>query len=394
MTGSRAEYGLLRPLIERIRRDNGLTLQLIATGMHLSPEFGLTFRDIVNDGFRIDEKVEVLLSSDTPVGTSKSMGLAMSGLAEAYRKLSPDIVVVLGDRFEVFSAAAAALVGQFPIAHIHGGELTEGAIDDAFRHSITKMSHLHFTSTEEYRRRVIQLGENPERVFHVGALGIDCIKDTRLISKAVLEKKFGLKFNKRNLLITFHPATLEKNSAEGQFRNLLDALDELKDTHMIFTKANADTGGRMINRMIEEYVAQHSFKAFAVTSMGQQGYLSAMEYVDAVVGNSSSGIIEAPSFKIGTINIGDRQKGRVRAESVIDCDANERDIGSALRKLYSEAFQERLEDVINPYEKPDTAKRIKRVLKHYHIRDILPKGFFDIRPNDQDIRIKERKRGV
>ncbi len=383
VTGSRAEYGLLRPLMEEIRDDAVLLLQVIVTGMHLSPEFGLTYREIEKDGFLINEKIEILLSSDSSVGIAKSMGLAMGGLAGAYGRLSPDIVVVLGDRFEIFCAAAAALVGRLPAAHIHGGEITQGAIDDSFRHSITKMSHLHFTALEEYRKRVIQLGESPDRVFNVGALGLDNIKRVKLLSRTALEKKFGLKFNRRNLLITFHPATVEKNSSEEQFKNLLGVLDELKDTALIFTKANADTDGRIINKMIDEYVSENSHKAVAVVSMGQQGYLSAMRFADAVVGNSSSGIIEAPSFGIGTINIGDRQKGRVRAESVIDCVPAVQGIRDAIRRLYSAEFQERLKGVVNPYGNADAAKKIKKILRYYQFDNTLKKVFFDVKFDSQ-----------
>lgn len=378
VTGSRAEYGLLRPLIEEIKNDAGLRLQLIATGMHLSPEFGLTFREIERDGFRIDEKIEILLSSDTPVGVSKSMGLAMGGFAEAYKRLFTDIIVVLGDRFEVFSAVAAALVSRIPVAHIHGGELTEGVIDDAFRHSITKMSHLHFTALEEYRKRVIQLGEHPERVFTVGALGLDAIKSIKPLTRKALERRFGLTFGKRNLLVTYHPVTLEKNASQRYFSDLLSVLDELQNTHIVFTKANADTDGRIINHMIDEFVAKRPARAFAFTSMGQLGYLSTMRQVDAVIGNSSSGIIEAPSFNIGTINIGDRQKGRVRAESVIDCDPTKSSIRIALKRLYSKEFQSLLARVQNPYGDRSAARRIKDILKKYDIKTIGKKSFFDI----------------
>lgn len=379
VTGSRAEYGLLKPLMEEIKGDKALSLQVIATGMHLSPEFGLTYREIEKDKFRIDEKIEILLSSDSQVGTSKSMGLAMAGFAEAYGRLSPDIAVVLGDRFEIFCATAAALVCGVPVAHIHGGEITEGAIDDAFRHSITKMSHLHFAAVEEYRRRIIQLGESPDRVFNVGALGLDNIKKTGLLSRNELENKFGFKLDRHNLLVTFHPVTLEKNSSGKQLESLLEVLGELKDTTIIFTKANADTGGRMINKMIYGYASENPDKAVVLTSMGQQGYLSAMRLVDAVVGNSSSGIIEAPSFRIGTINIGDRQKGRVRAKSVIDCAPTAKSIRGALRKLYSREFQESLKAVINPYGNAGAAKRIRKILREHNIDGILKKSFFDIK---------------
>ena len=300
VTGTRAEYGLLYWLMKEIESDDDLELQIIATGMHLSPESGLTYKEIEKE-FRIDKKIEMLLSSDTPVGISKSMGLAQISFAEAYDELRPDIVVVLGDRYEIFSAASAAMIGRIPIAHLHGGETTEGAFDESIRHAVTKMSHLHFTATEEYRKRVIQLGEHPDRVFNVGGLGIDNIKKLELLSKSEFEDSIGFKLDKKNILVTFHPVTLEDSTASEQFRNLLDAIDELKKTHIIFTKANSDTDGRVINSMIDEYAQSHNDKAIAFTSLGQLRYLSALRYVDAVVGNSSSGLAEAPSFKVGTI---------------------------------------------------------------------------------------------
>ena len=378
VTGSRAEYGLLRPLLEEIKADGGLDLRLLATGTHLSAEFGETFREIEADGFAIDERVEILLSSDTGVGIAKSMGLAMISLAEAHERLSPDIVVLCGDRFEVFSAAAAVHVSLIPAAHISGGEVTEGAFDDSFRHCITKMSHLHFTSTEEYRKRVIQLGEDPEHVFNVGALGLDNIRILKLLSKEALEKELDFKFNKHNFLVTFHPVTLEKNTSGGQFQELLDVLDELKDTNVIFTKANADTGGRIINEMIDRYVLKNSAKARAFVSMGQLRYLSAMQFVDAVVGNSSSGIVEAPSFKVGTMNIGDRQKGRMRAKSIIDCAPTAAAIKKAVKRLYSNTFQEGLRVVVNPHGDGNAAGRIKDTLKNYDIENTVKKSFYDI----------------
>lgn len=379
VTGSRAEYGLLKPLMEEIKEDKRLKLQIIATGMHLSPEFGLTYKEIEKDGFTIDENVEILLSSDTPTGISKSMGVAMIGISEAYERIKPDIIVILGDRFELLSAASAALINRIPVAHIHGGEITQGAFDDAIRHSITKMSLLHFVSTEDYRRRVVQLGEDPGRVFNVGATGLDNIKRLRLMPKRTLEEELGFRFNKNNLLITYHPVTLEDNTSKEQFNNLLKVLDEQKDTHLIFTKANADTHGRIINKMIDNYVARNPHKSGAFISVGQLRYLSVMRFVDAVVGNSSSGLIEAPSFKIGTINVGDRQKGRIKAKSVIDCKPIVKDIKAAFKKLYSKTFQESIRNVINPYGDGNTAKRIKGVLRNYNLsNDILKKSFHNI----------------
>ena len=314
ITGTRAEYGLLRWVMQGIKDDPELTLQIIATGMHLSPEFGLTYRDIEQDGFKIDSKVEMLTSSDTSVGIAKSMGLGLIGFADALHDLKPDLIVVLGDRFEIFSAVSAALVARIPVAHLHGGELTEGAFDDALRHSITKMSHLHFVAAEEYRQRVVQLGEQPDRVFLVGGLGIDNIKRLKLFDREALEASLDFKLGSKNLLITFHPVTLEAATASEQMAQLLLALAELEDTQLIFTMPNADTGGRVLIRMVEEFVAQHT-NARAYTSLGQLRYLSCISHVDGVVGNSSSGLAEVPSFRKGTINIGDRQRGRLQATS-------------------------------------------------------------------------------
>ena len=378
VTGTRAEYGLLYWLMKEVQAADDLKLQIIATGMHLSPEFGLTFQQIESDGFTIDEKVEMLLSSDSAVGIAKSMGLAMIGFADALGRLKPDMMVVLGDRFEIFSAASAATVAKIPIAHIHGGETTEGAFDESFRHSISKMSHLHFTSTEEYRRRVIQLGEQPDRVFYVGAVGIDNIKKLSLLDRTEFEKSIGFNLGKRNLLITFHPVTLDTGTAEKQFANLLVALDELNGAHLIFTKANADTDGRVINAMIDEYVADRKETTAAFTSLGQMRYLSAMQHVDGVVGNSSSGIIEAPSFMIGTINIGNRQKGRIKGGSVIDTTPTTEGIRESIEKLYSKAFQDHLASTITPYGQGNASKKIKEVISKFPQPISVRKVFFDL----------------
>lgn len=379
VTGTRADYGLLRWVMEGIRQSSELELQVIATGMHLSPEFGLTYREMEADGFTINSKVEMLLSSDTTVGVAKSMGLAMIGFADAFAALNPDLVLVLGDRYEIFAAVSAAMIARIPIAHLHGGEATEGVIDEPIRHSITKMSHLHFVAAEEYRQRVIQLGEDPERVFLVGGLGIDNILNLPLLDRSALEASLGLKFGKRNLLITFHPVTLENDTAATQMSELLAALDALKDTHFIFTMPNADTGGRVLFEMIEEFVAKHPC-AKAYTSLGQLRYLSAILQVDAVVGNSSSGLIEVPSFKKGTINIGDRQRGRLKAESVIDCEPNQASIAQALLRLYEPSFQATLLAVQNPYGVGGGSEAVVRKLEQIPFNDLLKKRFHDLPP--------------
>jgi len=318
ITGTRAEYGLLYWLLKEIESDKDFELQLIVTGMHLSKEFGSTYKEIEKD-FKIKKKIAIQVSSDADIEISKSMGLAQISFAETFEEIKPDVVVILGDRYEIFSAATASMMARIPIAHIHGGESTEGVIDEAIRHSLSKMSHLHFTATEEYKNRVIQLGEHPNRVFNIGGMGIENINRLKLLSKDEFEKSINFKLNKKNLLITFHPVTLEKKTSQVHFQELLDAIDELEDTNYIFTKANSDSDGKIINKMIDKYVSKNMHRSVAFSSLGQLRYLSSMHHVDAIIGNSSSGITEAPSFKIGTINIGERQKGRIKASSVIDC---------------------------------------------------------------------------
>jgi GDP/UDP-N,N'-diacetylbacillosamine 2-epimerase (hydrolysing) len=383
VTGSRAEYGLLKWLMRDIQADPEFTLQVVATGMHLSPEFGLTWQAIEQDGFRIDWKVEMLLSSDTASAVTKSMGIGLIGYAEAFQNLSPDMIIVLGDRFEILAAATAATVARIPIAHLHGGERTEGAIDESFRHAITKMGHFHFTATEEYRQRVIQMGESPERVHNTGALGIDGILKTPRMDRKTLEQELGFTLLGQNLLITFHPVTLESQTSESQFKALLEALDTFTDTGLIFTKANADTNGRIINFLIDAFVATRPDRAVAHTSLGQLRYLSTLAVVDAVVGNSSSGIIEAPSFGIGSVNIGDRQKGRIRAGSIIDCPPEKEAIKTAIEQALSPAFRESLPSASNPFGKGDASERIMKALKTPWSKEILFKRFHDLSGRDQ-----------
>jgi len=377
VTGARAEYGLLYWLMKEIDSDKGLELQIVVTGMHLSPEFGKTYRQIEKDGFTITKKVDMLLSSDNEVGIAKSIGLGVIGFADALSDLLPDLIVVLGDRFEVFSAVSAAMVARIPVAHLHGGETTEGAFDEYIRHSITKMSHLHFTATNEYKRRVIQLGEQPDRVFNVGGMGIDNIKKLKLLSRSDFEKSIGFKLGEKNVLVTFHPVTLENNTSKLHFQALLDSLNELKNTKIIFTKANADTDGRGINVMIDNYVSEHN-NTIAFTSMGQLRYLSALQFMDAVVGNSSSGLLEAPSFKIGTVDIGDRQKNRIKADSVIDCLPNKASIDKALERVYSENFQSTLNNIENPYGHGGASEKIRDVIRSIDLNEILKKSFYDL----------------
>ncbi|WP_326984851.1 UDP-N-acetylglucosamine 2-epimerase [Chryseobacterium sp. MYb264] len=373
VTATRAEYGLLKPLMKLVENSDLAQLQIIATGAHLSPEFGLTYKNIEDDGFYIDERVEILLSSDTPVGIVKTMGIAMMGMAEVFSKLRPDLLIILGDRYEMLSIASAATIFKVPIAHLHGGEITEGAYDDAIRHAITKMSHIHFTSTEEYKNRVIQMGENPENVFNVGAIGLDNIRDLDLLSAKELEADLDIKFKKYNYQITFHPETLGSLSSEEQFQNLLNVIKNQEDSFFIFTKANADTDGRIINQMIDDFVNEYPDIARAFHSLGTLRFLSVVKVCDAIVGNSSSGILEAPSLYTATINIGERQKGRAQALSIINVDNSEGGISSGFESVKSTFFRERLSEIKNPYDNGGAAKEIfNKIMNHKTIKTNKP----------------------
>jgi GDP/UDP-N,N'-diacetylbacillosamine 2-epimerase (hydrolysing) len=368
--------------MQEIEQQPELELQVVATGMHLSPEFGSTYREIEEAGFTIHARVEMLLSADTTTAVTKSMGLGVIGFADAYERLQPDVIVVLGDRFEIFAAVSAALIAGIPVAHIHGGETTEGAFDEAIRHSITKMSHLHFVAAKEYQQRVIQLGEQPERVFNVGGMGIDAIKRIKLLEREELEQSLGFRFDKKNLLITFHPVTLESGaSSSAQMSELLAALDELKDTRLIFTMPNADTGGRELSALVQDFVNNHD-NACVFPSLGQLRYFSCLAQVDAVVGNSSSGLAEAPSFCIGTINIGDRQKGRLQATSIIDCEPSRQSIFSALERVYSPTFQQALKAASNPYGGGGASEKVAKILADYPLDNILKKQFYNLPTKD------------
>lgn len=377
VTGTRADYGLLQWVMDGIRRDPMLRLQVVATGTHLSQAFGMTSREIEADGFTIDRKLDILTADDTPVGVTQSIGQGVIAFAEAYAELKPDIVVLLGDRFEILAAATAALIAGVPVAHLHGGEITEGAFDDAIRHAVTKMSHLHFVAAEPYRRRVIQMGEAPVRVFLTGGLGVDTIRKTRLLDRESLEAALDFKFGRKNLLVTFHPVTLEKNTAPVQMAELLMALDRLEDTTLILTLPNADTGSRELIRMIEDFTASRPH-ARAFASLGQLRYLSCLALVDGVVGNSSSGLAEAPSFRKGTINIGDRQRGRLKAASIIDCAPDCASILAAIETLYSSTFQASLMNVESPYGDGGASEKIVDVLKHFDLENITMKSFYDL----------------
>ena len=354
-----------------------MTLQVVATGSHLSPEFGLTAHEIEQAGFAIDRRIEILLSSDTGAGVAKSTGLGLIGFADAFQDLRPDLVVLLGDRFEILAAATAALLMRLPVAHLHGGEKTEGAFDDAIRHAITKMSNLHFVATEEYRQRVIQLGENPGDVHVVGALGLDGLIKAKRLTRQELEASLGFDLGARSMLVTFHPETLSPGMAERQVAELLAALDAFGDFPIVFTLPNADPEGRAITSLIESFVENHP-KARAYPSLGQLRYQSLVATVDVVVGNSSSGIIEVPSLGRPTVNIGDRQKGRLRAASVIDCPPDRSEIRQAIDKALSADFQASLETVSNPYGTGGASDAIARVIAQTDLEALKQKTFHDL----------------
>lgn len=377
VTGSRSDYGLLYWLLKEIENDDELELQIIATGMHLSEEFGLTYKEIEKD-FKINKKINIFLSSDTSVGISESMAVAQKSISYAYEALKPDMVIVLGDRYEILSATISAMIAKIPLAHIHGGEITEGSWDDNIRHAITKMAHLHFTSTEEYKNRVIQLGEDPKRVFNVGGMGIENIKKLKLMTKTEFEKSLNFNLNKKNILISFHPVTLENNTSQMQFQEILNTCKELNDTNFIFTKTNSDLNGKVINKMIDKFVNENKKNSIGFFSLGQLRYLSALKYMDLIVGNSSSGILEAPSFKLGTINIGDRQKGRIKAKSVIDCVPKKKNLKNCILYSYSKKFKKILDRVKNPYDNGLPSKKIINVLKKTEIKNIIKKSFYNI----------------
>ena len=376
VTGSRAEYGILRGLMKAIKDDPDLTLQVIATNQHLSKLQGETYKEIERDGFTIDYKVYMAddAAPDNAKTTAKSISRGVSGFADAFDALKPDMLLILGDRYEMLAVASTALIYKIPIAHLHGGEITEGAFDDAIRHAITKMSHLHFTSTEAYRKRVIQLGEQPERVFNVGALGVENVMKNDFMSKGEIEQSLNFQLTDKCFLCTYHPVTLSNMSSETQVLNLLKALDGYKDYHIIFTYSNSDTNSQIIIKRIQEYVDQNPERCMFIPSLGQRRYFSALKYVKAVLGNSSSGIIEVPSFGIPTLDIGDRQKGRIAAESVIHCGYSTNEIKDGLEKVVAYMVS----TIDNPYYKEGTCEAILKVIKTYPLDNVVQKQFYDL----------------
>ncbi len=378
VTGTRAEYGLLHGLMKSINNHNEFELQTLVTGMHLSPEFGLTYKNIKEDGFKINRKIEILLSSDNPASISKSVALGLISFADSFNELKPNLIIILGDRFEALSAAIAASFAKIPILHIHGGEVTVGAFDESIRHSITKMSWWHFVAAKEYKNRVIQLGENPKRVFNVGGFGVDLIKKTKLISKNQLMNELGIKFGDKNLLITYHPETLDGESSKNKMKVILEALHNFDDINFIFTMPNADQENYALKQLINDFVLLHRDRSIAFNSMGHVNYLSTLQFIDGVVGNSSSGLLEAPTFNIGTINIGERQKGRLKASSVIDCDISTESINNAINTLYTKKFNKVIMATKNPYGNGGAVKKVFNFLKKEKFPKTLKKDFFDL----------------
>ena len=377
VTGGRSDFDLISSLMKKVDVSPTTKLQLVVTGSHLSLDYGLTYRNIEKENFYIDRKVDISLSSNNAVAISKSIGLGLIGFSEAFSELNPDILVLLGDRFEIFAAAASALVAKIPVAHLHGGELTEGSIDDAFRHSITKMSHFHFVAREEYKNRVIQLGENPGNVYVVGGLGADNIKNLKLETKSELEKKLKVKFLKKTLIVTYHPVTLQRKTNRNAFGELLKALRELKDTTLVFTYPNPDEGGLEIIKMINEFVDTVPM-SYQFQSLGMKTYLSCVSISDGVIGNSSSGLLEVPSLGKGTVNIGERQAGRVKAASVIDCEPDKKSIIDAINTLYSLSFTEKLSSIINPYASQCATDQIFKVINEVKLDNIVNKKFYSL----------------
>lgn len=379
LTATRAEYGLLAPIIKKLRKDPEIDVKLVVTGAHLSPEFGMTVNEIKANGTAIDKEIDILLSSDSQAAVSKSMGIAMISFADYFAECKPDALMVLGDRYETLAVCIAALNAQIPIIHLHGGEATEGAIDEAVRNAITKLSYLHFTSTEVYRNRVIQMGEAPDRVYTSGAMGVENALRTPLMSKEELETSLGCSLGERFAILTFHPVTLENHTAEAQVNELIEVMKKYYNITFLCTKANADMGGHVINKLLNMYVESHD-NAYLYDSLGMRRYLSAVSHAEFVIGNSSSGIIEVPSFKIPTINIGDRQKGRIQAASIINCEPIATSINKAIELALSGAFRKSLKTVVNPYGHGNTSDIIASITKDYLLNNKLnvKKKFYDI----------------
>jgi len=379
VTGSRAEYGLLKPLISRLEKKSKFKVNLVATGMHLSEKYGDTLKEIKNDCFYISQRIDILDDETSPLFVGKSISNGIDKFSNFFNINKPDILIVLGDRFEIFSCCIAAYFLKIPIAHIHGGETTEGAFDEGIRHSITKLSCIHFTSTDEYRNRVIQLGEDPKNVFNVGALFVDAIKDSKLLTKQQLKTEKNIIFGDKNLLVTYHPETLSDQSVKQSFLNLIKVLKKRDDINLIFTSPNADPGNNVIYDLTNDFIKRNNDRAIGFDSLGHLNYISVLQFIDGVIGNSSSGITEAPMFNIGTINIGERQSGRIKGSSIIDCDSNFNSIDLAIDKLYSKDFQRSLKKNQNLYGDGSTAIKIIKILEKFTVKDTMIKKFYDLK---------------
>ena len=377
ITSGRADYGLLRWVMKGIKDDPQLVLQIIVTGMHLSKTFGQTCKDLEIDKFHVNKRIELPIDDDSVQGITDSISVAITEFTEAFNVLSPDLILILGDRFEIFSAACAALVSKIPVAHLYGGEVTSGAYDEAFRHSITKMSHIHFVANDIYRNRVIQLGENPSQVFLIGSLGVENTRKIEILSRDKIEKLLKVKFKSKSLLVTFHPTTLDSETPEDQFTQLLKVLTDLKDTTIIFTLPNADTGGQKIIKMIKNFVEKNS-NSFSFASLGQHLYFSVISQVDGVIGNSSSGIIEVPSLNKGTVNIGDRQLGRQQTATIINCQPEANKIREAIETLYTDDFKKKLKNFRSTNDNIDVSYKIIKILREISLDGILKKRFYDL----------------
>tara|TARA_Y100000996_G_scaffold380750_1_gene334842 strand:+ start:248 stop:1450 length:1203 start_codon:yes stop_codon:yes gene_type:complete len=384
ISGSRADYGLLKNVLLPLKKSKSLNSQFIVTGSHLSSKHGNTIKEIKDDNMQIDAELKILSSDDSSVGIAEALSKGIDSTAKTLKKLNPSMVLVLGDRYEIFAASIAAMISNIPISHIHGGENTEAAIDEAIRHSLTKMSCFHFVTTEEYRKRVIQLGENPERVFFVGALGLDSVKNTSLLTRKELEERFGVKLKKRLLMITYHSVTLEREDNLKNLSEILKAIDKFKDFSLVFTSPNADHDGGAIKDVIEAYVKKNN-NAHFFSSLGQNGYLSFLKEAECVIGNSSSGIFEAPYCKVGSVNVGNRQKGRLKPKSVIDVPNNSMNITDAINHVLSKDFKKIIKDQENPFGDGDAGERIVSILENelnQPNKEFLKKEFFNLTPEN------------
>ena len=378
ISGSRADYGLLSNLMKFFKNDKKYNLQIIVTGSHLSKMHGLTYNEIEKDKFKITKKIKLNIDKKKSENISESISIGIKQFSISYKNLKPDLIVLLGDRYEIFSACCAANISQIPICHLHGGELTRGSIDDTFRHSMTKMSQFHFVSHKEYSKRVRQLGEDPKKIYVVGGFGVDLIKKVKLLSKKNLEKKLNIQFGKKNIIVTYHPETTNGSKNKKDFKELLKALETLKQTKIIFTRANADKDGRLINSMIDKFVKKNKDISYVFSSMGYKNYLSTLKFIDVCLGNSSSGLLEVPTFKKITINLGDRQKDRIKASSVFDVRPKANLIIKMIKEIDKKKFKDLLKKTVNPYGGGGASKKTYQIIKKLNLKNSLSNKFFDI----------------